>query len=82
MGKLIIFLIAIAVLYNLMKGDKKRKAELKKDAPLQGEDMVQDPHCKTYVSKEEAYRIRAGENVYYFCSTECREKYLAKLKNS
>ncbi|NLN39860.1 MAG: hypothetical protein GX155_09735 [Smithella sp.] len=48
--------------------------------PSQGEDLVQDPFCKTYVPKSQAYvRQIEGHNTY-FCTLECCEKYL-EVKN-
>jgi YHS domain-containing protein len=39
-------------------------------------EMVQDPQCKIYVGKKEAYVDRVGTDVLYFCSEECCHKYL------
>ena len=41
-------------------------------------DMVQDPHCGVYVSKSEAVPVRTRDGTLYFCSEECRNKYLEK----
>ncbi len=83
MGKLIIFLIAVAILYYLFKNDQKRRVEEVAEGdspPPEGEDMVLDPQCKTYVSKLEAFRVREGDRIHYFCSPECRDRYIARLK--
>ncbi|MDE0343260.1 MAG: PP0621 family protein [Deltaproteobacteria bacterium] len=42
--------------------------------PSQGESMVLDPHCKSYVPKNEAYRSGG----HYFCSEECARAYAAQ----
>ena len=79
MGKFLTFVIVVYILYYLFRGDKKNiqgGAQHSGNDSLKGEDMVLDPHCQTYVAKDDAYRIRSGDDVYYFCSTECREKYL------
>ena len=36
--------------------------------------MVLDPHCKSYVPKNEAYRSHG----HYFCSEECARAYAAQ----
>ena len=44
-------------------------------------EMVQDPHCHTYVPKETALRATIDGEVYYFCSHECAQefkKYMVK----
>ena len=48
--------------------------------PPRGEDLVQDPFCKTYVPKSQAYiREIDGQNTF-FCSRECCERYLETKK--
>ena len=87
MWKWIILIIAGYALYRLFANDflKKRKVNAKEkekniaDKVAAGE-LVKDPECGTYVSKEGTITIRDGENIYHFCSYDCREKYLKKLK--
>ncbi len=43
-------------------------------APLN--EMVRDPICGTYIVKEEALSLRTREGVKYFCSQECKRKFL------
>ena len=43
-------------------------------------DMVYDSICKEEIAKSEAYHIiRDGES-HYFCSWECREKFVESLE--
>ena len=46
--------------------------------PAQGVQMARDPVCGTYVVPERALSISGGRQPVYFCSTACRDKYLAK----
>ena len=48
--------------------------------PSRGEDLVQDPFCKTYVPKSQAYQREIEGQVQFFCSRECCEKHLAEKK--
>ena len=41
-----------------------------------GEDMIRDPECGTYVPRRDAVKTEAKGKTCYFCSTECRDKYL------
>ena len=42
--------------------------------------MVKDEICNTYLPKEDAYKeVYAGKD-YYFCSPECRQKFLEQKK--
>ncbi len=45
------------------------------------EEMVEDPNCKVFVQKGRAIKARIGSQTYYFCSKECRDKYIEKLKS-
>lgn len=40
-----------------------------------GEDMIQDPECKTYVPKNDAIKALVNGETKYFCSPECRDQY-------
>jgi uncharacterized protein len=42
--------------------------------------MVKDETCNTYLPKEEAILEKADGREYYFCSQECRRKFLAQKK--
>jgi YHS domain-containing protein len=41
----------------------------------QGEDMVMDPECRTYVIKDRAVTRRIGKSIHFFCSEECAQRY-------
>ncbi|MBI4767839.1 MAG: YHS domain-containing protein [Deltaproteobacteria bacterium] len=44
--------------------------------------MVQDPVCKVYLPKRQANVLKSPKGVYYyFCSTQCREKFIKEVKN-
>jgi len=38
-------------------------------------ELVQDPHCHTYIPKETALRATIGGEVRYFCSQKCLEEF-------
>jgi YHS domain-containing protein len=43
-------------------------------APSGGE-LKKDPVCGTFISTATAFQKAAGGQTYYFCSTECRDKF-------
>jgi YHS domain-containing protein len=79
-------LVAVRAIWKLLQGIKigmsVRTAEpgQPRDAgvPSQGVQMEKDPVCGTYVVPDRAVSINAGRRTIYFCSTACRDKYLAK----
>ncbi len=40
-----------------------------------GRELKKDPVCGTFISTATALQKRSGGEVYYFCSTECRDKF-------
>lgn len=82
MVRLLIYIVLLYVIYSLVKrlllsGTKEK---LKKDSSGMISEMVQDPYCKTYIPKNEAYRAVLGGNEILFCSKECAEKYKNSTK--
>jgi YHS domain-containing protein len=83
MFKLLIFIVAGYFLYKLLTNDRKKKREMqekKKENLAASGEMVRDPICGTYVPKNGDIRVRQGDQVYCFCSFECRDKFLKQLK--
>ncbi len=46
------------------------------------DEMVQDPVCKVYLPKRQAKILNSPKGIhYYFCSTQCREKFIKEAKD-
>jgi YHS domain-containing protein len=83
MFQLILLAWIIYILYRwLRRGSapkpKPRTYEPSKDQPV--EEMVQDPVCGTWVPLGQAVLLDAKREKRYFCSPECRDKYLKDPK--
>ena len=39
--------------------------------------MVKDPVCEVYFPKRNGFRFKLGGKDLYFCSKECRDKFVA-----
>ena len=46
--------------------------------PLTGE-LKKDPACGTYISAATSIKQTVGGETFYFCSKQCRDKYVASL---
>lgn len=46
--------------------------------PLTGE-LKKDPVCGTYIATTTSIKEKVGGEVLHFCSTACRDKYVATL---
>lgn len=81
--KLLIVFICGFVVWKLFMGDKRYKQNKpeEKPEPLQASgEMVKDPVCGAYVSKNSDIRVRQGDVVLNFCSYDCRETYLKRIQ--
>jgi YHS domain-containing protein len=79
MLKLVLLAAVVYILYRFFINDKSKlleKAKKEREERSRSEEMVQDPVCGTYVDKSSAISVRSGEQVLYFCSYECRKKYI------
>jgi YHS domain-containing protein len=80
MLKWIIILIVFYLAYRIIIRSGLLRTPPGKKAPAEIQDeMVQDPVCKTYVPRRMALEgNRSDGQRVFFCSPECREKYLKK----
>lgn len=44
------------------------------------EEMALDPVCGSYIPASSALRVRKDSEVVHFCGEECRQKFMASLK--
>lgn len=75
------------ILYKLVSNElRKRKdqtdAAKPKAAPssAHGAAMSKDPICGVYVEAASSVSVRDGDIVHHFCSYECRDAFLDRLK--
>ena len=85
MFRLIIAVVILYLIHRLVKtfrlpSGKKSEKFPRRPAPIEGEDMVKDPYCNTYIPLSDAYKASINGETLYFCSKECFEKYKRKMK--
>jgi YHS domain-containing protein len=77
----LVFFLVIFVIYSAIKtvvrsavkayhGDEQRRGR-----QIMGDEMVQDPECRTYVVKDRAVARRIRGTLTYFCSDDCARRY-------
>lgn len=77
MARLILYLIILAVVYWVIKRalfPPKSKMTQPKETV---EELVQDPVCRCYISKNQSYVVSFRGEKLFFCSKECYNKYMA-----
>jgi hypothetical protein len=78
---LVLIVIVARVFWRIVDGvvEGMRSAPPSGKAPAPGVPMERDPVCGTFVVRERAISIGAGDRRVYFCSVRCRDKYQARI---
>jgi YHS domain-containing protein len=95
MFRVILWLIGLVVMISLLRGiigiilkgfgdllsPSSRPQTRERPAtqvPLSGE-LKKDPACGTYIAAATSLKETVGGETLYFCSKQCRDKYVASL---
>jgi YHS domain-containing protein len=65
------------LLYRLLTGGKKRVGKSGNSRLASHDVLVEDPVCKVCVPKKQAFSLDEDGKTTYFCSDECRKKFIA-----
>jgi YHS domain-containing protein len=57
-------------------GPSATRSEKPNDMVPVDDVMVKDPFCQTYIPKRDGIRQTIDGKTVFFCSTQCRDKYL------
>ena len=76
---LIIIVIVLTVFKRFSKPEiNNNKKSESADKPV---EMKQDPICGTYVEEVTKYRVKYYDKIYYFCSDECKQKFIEQKQS-
>ena len=76
--RIVILAILFYILYRLLKSGGKKKVKAKHQGSLPVQDvLVEDPFCHTYIPKKQAVSASKNGKDYYFCSNDCRDKFIS-----
>ena len=77
MVRVIIIVLLAYFAYKLFRGllGIGPKATRENDSGGVVSEMVEDPLCKTYIPRNEAYRAVVNGEELFFCSKECADKF-------
>lgn len=79
MLQLLLLAWVIYILYRWLRRSTRPAPKPRTFEPPQGgevEEMAQDPVCGTWVPIGQAVLLDVKREKHYFCSPECRDKYL------
>ena len=82
MIRFVLYLLFFLIFYFLLRLFMKDIGGFQKKVGRgsEAEELVQDPHCKTYVPRRLAIRKRVEGRDLYFCTKECMTMYLEGRK--
>jgi len=95
MFRIIFWLLGLVVIISLLRGvigivmrvlaeifnpraPQRAGTRIENQVPLSGE-LKRDPACGTYISAATSLKENVGGETCYFCSKQCRDKYVASL---
>ena len=76
MIKLILLILCGFVFYSMISGLlRPGKSRREGDRTKEGETMVEDPQCGTYLPVSDAIKANIQGQQHYFCSKKCLKEY-------
>jgi YHS domain-containing protein len=78
-----LYVIIAYAIYSFLRllMSPRRSTRSEQSRPQLSGVMVKDEICNTYLPKDEALLEKADGEDHYFCSQECRRKFLEQRKN-
>ena len=81
--RLLILLGVIYLCYRALKswmlqGGSPKKTVFNTTAAQMDDVMIQDPFCEIYFPKKDGVHLRINGKDLYFCSEDCRDKYVER----
>lgn len=75
--RILILAVLFYILYRILFGGKKKRTTTNHAAPeIPVQDtLAEDPICHTYVPQSQSISEEQDGKTYYFCSTECLNKF-------
>ncbi len=75
--RFVILAFLFYLLFRLLTGGKRKVKQTGNSGPPSHDVLVEDPVCKVCVPMKQAVVLKEAGKTTYFCSSECREKFIA-----
>lgn len=82
----IIVILIVYLAYKFLKALFRTKENSYQEVPIQprqasiGDDLVEDPHCHTYIPLSDAHKASVNGKTIYFCSKKCLNEFTGNSK--
>lgn len=74
-------LAAIFVYFKFRQKDISGADSSKDNGSENALEMKLDPVCGSYTEETTKYKVRLHDKIYYFCSEECKNKFIEEKTN-
>jgi uncharacterized protein len=86
MLKLIFFIGLVYIGIKVFTLWKRLNAAVNRTVPGQAKGviddvMVKDPYCNVYFPKRNGISLKSNGQVFYFCSKECKERFVQEMNS-
>lgn len=80
--RLLIYVLIFFIIYQIYKAARVSLSgppprDTRQDSDVITAELVEDPVCHAYCPKDDSLRAERGGRTYYFCSEECRKKFVS-----
>ena len=78
-AKIFVLAAILAAVFFFFKIKDKKNDEQKyadDNEEVKAVEMKQDAVCGSYVEETTKYKVRLHDKIYYFCSEECKNKFI------
>ncbi len=85
--KLLLLLAVLGLLlylffYEPSKKDTHKKTSTGSHNPQKPKQLVKDPVCNVYLPEDEAIKYKWKGEIFYFCSEDCKKRFIDERKRS
>jgi len=78
----LLFFLGYTLVSAVLRSFSGRGRQVPPEKTRQGEEMVRDPQCGTYLPRGDALTAVVRGEKHYFCGRECRRKFQEKSPGS
>lgn len=76
--KIVLLLAVVAGIVFYFKKKDKKSIKDQSNELLNAVEMKQDSICGSFVEDTTKYKVKLNDKIYYFCSEECKNKFIEK----
>ena len=74
--KVLLLLAVVAGIVFFFKIKDKKSIEKQSDELVNAVEMKQVSVCGSFVEDNTKYKVKLNDKIYYFCSEECKNKFI------